>query len=318
LRIFYSWQSDTAERGNHYFIRDALRSALVKLATTVEFDERPALDHDTQGVPGTPPIFETILKKIESAGVFVADVTFVASTKNGKAVPNPNVLIELGYAMKALGSERYLLVMNEFFGAAQGGLPFDLGHLRWPIRYTLDPNNRASDQEVQRTLVAQLANALRVIVDSGVIDNRATTPTTLLADRALFAQFLRDFPSTGAGAYFLKNQDLGASFRREELSQIFSFLDYWDDAGHEFFNAELEAKRRALYDDLRAFSNKLGSYAQSTGTSDVMSIGIDDLEYKPHLEEARWQLNDMSTKAYERHQELVRTGRRVLGPHEAS
>jgi hypothetical protein len=43
-------------------------------------------------VPGTPPITDTILKKIQNCDIFVPDVTFVASTAGGKLVPNPNVM----------------------------------------------------------------------------------------------------------------------------------------------------------------------------------------------------------------------------------
>lgn len=34
------------------------------------------IDQDTQGVPGSPPIAETILAKIDVADIFVADLTF--------------------------------------------------------------------------------------------------------------------------------------------------------------------------------------------------------------------------------------------------
>lgn len=117
ISIFYSWQSDTDQRTNRYLIRDAIDAALQKVAQGSALEERPSLDHDTKDVPGTPPIFSTILSKIEQCSIFVADVTFVAKTSNGKFTSNPNVLIELGYAMKVLGSSRYLLVMNETHGA---------------------------------------------------------------------------------------------------------------------------------------------------------------------------------------------------------
>jgi hypothetical protein len=70
---------------------------------------RPEIDHDTRGVAGTPPIAETILRKIDAASVFIADVTPVAVTDQGKQVANPNVLIELGYAKKTHPFERIIL-----------------------------------------------------------------------------------------------------------------------------------------------------------------------------------------------------------------
>jgi hypothetical protein len=47
-----------------------------------------------------PPIFDTILKKIDGAGIFLADVTFVGTRLDGSPTPNPNVLIE--YASRIL------------------------------------------------------------------------------------------------------------------------------------------------------------------------------------------------------------------------
>jgi hypothetical protein len=60
------------------------------------------LDKDTRGVPGSPPLFDTILKKIEGATVFVPDLTFVGTRSNGEPTPNPNVLIEYGCALRHL------------------------------------------------------------------------------------------------------------------------------------------------------------------------------------------------------------------------
>jgi hypothetical protein len=60
-----------------------------------ELDERHELTSDTQGVAGSPDIVATILAKIAEVKVFVGDVTPLAVSPNGKALANPNVLIEL-------------------------------------------------------------------------------------------------------------------------------------------------------------------------------------------------------------------------------
>jgi hypothetical protein len=44
--------------------------------------------------------------------------------KNRRRTPNPNVLVELGYALKALGDERVIVVVNTAFGKEEL-LPFD-------------------------------------------------------------------------------------------------------------------------------------------------------------------------------------------------
>ena len=84
-----------------------------------------------------PEVAATILEKIQRAGFFLADVTFVGSTSSGsKLLPNPNVVLELSYAARAIGWERIICVMNETFGPPEK-LIFDLRHRRWPITYTL-------------------------------------------------------------------------------------------------------------------------------------------------------------------------------------
>ena len=102
--VFYSWQSDLSNRCNRGFIPEALQNA----AATIEADEtiaiEPVVDRDTQGVPGAPDIAATIFSKFSGADVFVADVSITGRGEK-RPTPNPNVLIELGYAFKALGHE---------------------------------------------------------------------------------------------------------------------------------------------------------------------------------------------------------------------
>lgn len=51
---------------------------------------------NTQNVPGSSPIAETIFGKIDGAAAFLSDLTFVATRLSGGHSPNPNVLIEHG------------------------------------------------------------------------------------------------------------------------------------------------------------------------------------------------------------------------------
>ena len=111
MKVFWSWQSDTAQVNNHYLVRDALKQALDEVSAELAVDEaaRPEIDHDTLNVPGLAAITETIFDKINVASVFVADLTYVGKSHQGtKLLPNPNVLIELGYAFKSLGPERII------------------------------------------------------------------------------------------------------------------------------------------------------------------------------------------------------------------
>jgi hypothetical protein len=155
--IFWSWQSDLDARVTRNLVRDALASAISDLHA--ELDERHELTSDTQGVAGSPDIVATILAKIDAAAVFVGDVTPIALSPPGKAVANPNVLIELGYAKKALGLNRVILVWNTAFpGATIEQLPFDMRGRRAPLSFELAPGATTEELRAARD---QLRNRLR-------------------------------------------------------------------------------------------------------------------------------------------------------------
>ncbi len=127
--IFYSWQSDLPNATNRGFIQDRLEEAIAELKSSDTLKVDPVLDRDTSGVPGAPDIGLTIFSKIEKAAVFVCDVSIINPGAEERACPNPNVMIELGFALKTLGSSRILLVMNTVYGGPQI-LPFDLRQKR--------------------------------------------------------------------------------------------------------------------------------------------------------------------------------------------
>jgi len=165
--VFYAWQSDTPQKLNHYFIRDAAREAVDSLADDAAIEDAPRLDHDTRDVPGTPDIPQTIFTKIDQCSVFLADLTFVGQTdaEQPKLVPNPNVMIELGRATKSVGPERIICVMNTAFGPPDQ-LPFDLRHRRHPIQYHLDPQDTSKLSQVKKTLVEDLRIAIRAVLQN--------------------------------------------------------------------------------------------------------------------------------------------------------
>jgi hypothetical protein len=123
--VFYSWQSDLPNASNRGFIEKALKKAVKEIADDESIGVEPVIDRDTAGVGGSPEISGTIFEKIAKADVFVVDVSIINKDAKGRKVPNPNVLIELGYAFKALGHNRVILIMNTEFGGLEH-LPFDL------------------------------------------------------------------------------------------------------------------------------------------------------------------------------------------------
>lgn len=154
--VFWSWQSDQDERVTRHLIREALVAALERLTGTSSIEERLEIDHDTRGLPGSPDIVTSILAKIDAAAVFVGDVTPIAISPRGKHVANPNVLIELGYAKRALGTERVITVWNTAFtGSRFEDLPFDLRGRRGPITYTLAAGATREEMAIIRGILTE-------------------------------------------------------------------------------------------------------------------------------------------------------------------
>jgi hypothetical protein len=122
-KIFYSWQSDIKPARNK--IKKALELAAKQLGDQLEEADRPEIDSDTKGTYGSEDITETIFSKIDSATIFVADVTPIAVTEK-KLIPNPNVMAEIGYAIKAKGkwTRLYLYCTDE--PVEENKMPFDI------------------------------------------------------------------------------------------------------------------------------------------------------------------------------------------------
>jgi len=170
--IFYSWQADRPTINCRNFIEKALQSAIDRLKADIEIEEPLRegleLDRDTKNVPGSPPIFDTIMQKIASASIFVPDLTFVGLRENERPTSNPNVLIEYGFALHKPGPLRTIAVMNDFYGEPTNlTIPFNQVHRRFPITYTLaeDANDDARKAE-RKSLTAKFESALRVILES--------------------------------------------------------------------------------------------------------------------------------------------------------
>ncbi|WP_143492128.1 hypothetical protein [Pseudomonas sp. B28(2017)] len=171
--VFYSWQSDLDGKLNRYFIRDCLKDALRKLSAEPEYGESVRIDSDTAGVPGTPDIAFTIFKKIDSSQVFIADISFCATSADGqKKFPNSNVMIELGYALARNSDAGVLNIMNTAYGKPDD-LPFDLKHKRWPIQYELTEeiySDSAKRKDVKDKLTNELYNFVKIIIDASEVD----------------------------------------------------------------------------------------------------------------------------------------------------
>jgi hypothetical protein len=146
--IFYSWQSDLPNNTNLGFINTALEKAIEDINSDDNFEMIPFLDRDTIGESGSPDISTTIFDKIDNCNVFICDVSIVnSSCIDARITPNPNVLIELGYAIGKLGWNKIILIMNESYGQVEK-LPFDLrGRRVLAYKMTSDSIDKATERK---------------------------------------------------------------------------------------------------------------------------------------------------------------------------
>jgi hypothetical protein len=133
ISVFYSWQSDKDSD------RKLIWKALRKLENEFKNKERKIqIESDMRGTSGSQDIPNTLFKKISEADLFICDVNLVGlSIYREGATPNPNVLIELGYAAAKLGWDRIILIMNTKHNKIEE-LPFDIRH-RSVLWYDTDP-----------------------------------------------------------------------------------------------------------------------------------------------------------------------------------
>jgi hypothetical protein len=175
LTVFYSWQADIRAAANRTLIQNALEGAATALGKS-QLGVEPVIDRDTVNVPGSPDIAHTIFSKIDLAAAFVADVTIVNSGEK-RPSPNPNVLVELGYAFRALGEARIILVQNDAFGLPEQ-LPFDIRRKR-VLTYN-SPADAADRSAARRSLQATLETALAAVLRMAIKDEKASAPIELV------------------------------------------------------------------------------------------------------------------------------------------
>lgn len=119
LDVFYSWQSDLPSTKT--YISNCLNSIAKE-----QFGEHSIkISRDARNSNGSVNLADTLFKKINHSAIFIADLTIINSEFNGRKCCNPNVLIELGYAINNLGVENILILFDTKYGNVED-LPFDI------------------------------------------------------------------------------------------------------------------------------------------------------------------------------------------------
>jgi hypothetical protein len=182
--VFYAWQSELPNNTNRSFLEDCLERSIKKVNERRPPGDQLFLDQGTENVSGMPDISRVIFDKIDTCAVFVPDLSITQRTPS-RCSPNANVLIELGYALRAFGDRRILGVFNEAFGQSEE-LPFDLRRHRWPERYRLSEDAPTETrQRVREELIKTLTEGIAAAASRADIDERGDE----LAPREILSPF---------------------------------------------------------------------------------------------------------------------------------
>lgn len=240
--IFYSWQSDLASNTNRGFIEDSLEKA-IKGINRLEVHLDVAIDRDTQHSSGTPDIVNTLFEKIDRCQVFVADVSLINT--EGKRTPNPNVLLELGYAAKCVGWANIICIYNTEYGQPEE-LPFDL-RFRRPLQYKV---SKAGPKAAERNLLAAaLQKSLQAVLDKQHSKDVIYENIKLQVDQHLMAIANLGYKLFYGYKGFITPRDLFnlVDLTEQELSELLSADD--------FMGFQLFKNTESLQDSFQAIVN---------------------------------------------------------------
>lgn len=239
--VFFSWQSDLPNPTGRSLIERSLEAAVKALHAdaTIELAERVNVLSGTKGKAGTVPLADTILERIDGASVVVTDLTYVSTRPDGGRSPNPNVLIEHGYALKSRSGARIIPVMNTAFGhPRKEPLPFDLAHMTWPILFDCPADADADRRAAARhALTKKLASALKLIFGDDSLPPVVPLPEPHPHDVRLLEQVYATLPL--AFRQFLAQQDFGVQFRASRLNPLHEIAE-WVGASYEFHDCMMQ------------------------------------------------------------------------------
>jgi hypothetical protein len=222
--VFYAWQTDRLQRLNRHLIRIALNLAAKDISDDPSTGVQVRIESDTENELGHVPVTDTILRKIAACDAFVPDLTFVAKTEAGKLVPNPNVMLEYGYALRAKSHSVMIPVMNTAYGPPEQ-LPFDMGHLRHPLQYHLPVTAKNAERRaVRKALKEDIERILRLMIDAA-----PTRPGTAFQEAQSTESPAFFFPHGAAIANFGFPGEQAYRFEGDKVIYVRVFPKYSDD-----------------------------------------------------------------------------------------
>lgn len=225
----------TSVKENKHKILDRLKKAVDKLKTD---GFNVVIDEDSRNATREDSIDYIILKKIPNCDFFVGDITPVTKDENGKPIPNPNVMLELGYAAKAIGWARCLLVWNEKYGNLSQA-PFDIRN-RTIIHYNSEDGKDISFYSVLKKKIEQYDQILSEQKNDDIDYNVFLYWNNMISPQKLSAIINRIITNC---AYSTKEFDLLDNFQAAFSGQI----------SNHYRDMLLEKCRKELNNSIKAF-----------------------------------------------------------------
>jgi hypothetical protein len=160
--VFYSWQSDIPQDINLKPIRRALKLASADLEEkldNIQIDQ----DEATRNTSGSINIPKSIFQKISRADIFVCDITTInKDSQESRKAPNPNVLIELGYAIANLGWKRIIMLFNKEYGVFPNDVPFDIDRHRIADFIIKNKNDKKGKDDLKNILKNAVEQIIKI------------------------------------------------------------------------------------------------------------------------------------------------------------
>ncbi|MCI9846956.1 hypothetical protein [Flavobacterium pectinovorum] len=182
-KVFFAFQMDVEDKFGKGFIQSAIEIAIAKFRSE---GTNVSLDFGFRKTPGTPLLIDEMLRKSNESDMVIVDLTYTSAKEflaaeiigedadstsiripkgDRKLSPNPNVLLETGYAWAKKGTYRTLAVMNEAYGSPSD-LPVDLKGFRWGITYNLNESNNENRKAVRAELAKDFYDAIKAAIHS--------------------------------------------------------------------------------------------------------------------------------------------------------
>jgi hypothetical protein len=199
-------------------IEICIKNAIRQSRQTKPFSLNISVDKATRDVSGTPDITDSIFIKINKCNAFIADISIINGDYEKKKTPNPNVLLELGYAARTLGWERIICICNIDFGDLNE-LPFDLRNRRI-IKYSLTGKDK---NIVKNDLSSEIYNSIMQMYQQGILIDKVSNFLKKDIDTEILTilnHFINIFISEKSKNNILDNINEFLNYRISDLEKI--------------------------------------------------------------------------------------------------